>query len=183
MSGRRTWIGIAVLASSLGLAACSSSTNSSSTTTTTQASSGSTTSTTVATTGGAAPDSTFCKDLASASPTETNLSNALTTAMNTKNLAKVKTAFGPFLSESQSELQKASAASPTAPAAVQAAFKTVTNFYTQVKAKVASAKDLTTLQNDITNLSNAKAVTDAGNTISGYVTAQCGTPVTTTTAG
>jgi hypothetical protein len=183
MSGRRTWIGIAVLASSLGLAACSSSTNSSSTTTTTQASSGSTTSTTVATTGGAAPDSTFCKDLASASPTETNLSNALTTAMNTKNLAKVKTAFGPFLTESQSELQKASAASPTAPAAVQAAFKTVTNFYTQVKAKVASAKDLTTLQNDITNLSNAKAVTDAGNTISGYVTAQCGTPVTTTTAG
>jgi hypothetical protein len=183
MSGRRTWIGIAVLASSLGLAACSSSTNSSSTTTTTQASSGSTTSTTVATTGGAAPNSAFCQDLASASPTETNLSNALTTAMNTKNLAKVKTAFGPFLTESQSELQKATAAAPTASAAVKDAFKTVTNFYTQVKAKVASATNLTTLQNDITNLSNAKAVTDAGNTISGYVTAQCGTPVTTTTAG
>jgi hypothetical protein len=101
--------------------------------------------------------------------------------MNTKNLAKVKTAFGPFLTESQSELQKATAAAPTASAAVKAAFKTVTNFYTQVKAKVASATNLTTLQNDITNLSNAKAVTDAGNTISGYVTAQCGTPVTTTT--
>ena len=190
MSGRRTWIGIAVLASSLGLAACSSSTNSSSTTTTqassgstttTQASSGSTTSTAPATTGGAAPNSPFCQDLATASPTETNLSNALTTAMNTKNLAKVKAAFAPFLTESQSELQKAVAAAPTASATVKAAFKTVTGFYTQVKAKVANATNLTTLQSDITNLSNAKAVTDAGNTISSYVTAQCGTPVTTTT--
>lgn len=183
MRGRRTWIGIAVLASSLGLAACGSSTNSSTTSTTAKASSGSTTSTSFATTGGAAPHSTFCTDLASASPTETTLSNALQTAMNTNNLAKVKAAFAPFLTESQSELQKANAAAPTASAAVKAAFTTVTGFYTQVKAKVASATSLKTLQSDITNLSNAKAVVDAGNTISGYVTAQCGTPVTTTTGG
>lgn len=178
----RTLMGIAVLASGLGLAACSSGTNSaSSTTTTTKASSGSTTSTSVATTGGADPNSAFCKDLSAANSKETQLSNNLTTAMNSKNLAKVKTAFGPFITESQSELQQAGASAPNAPAAVKAAFKTVTDFYTQIKSKVSSAKDLTTLQTDITNLSNAQPIVDAGNTISGYVTTQCGTPATSST--
>jgi len=175
----RTLMGIAVLASGLALAACSSGANSASSTTTTTASSGSTTSTSITTTGGADPTSAFCKDLSAASSTESKLSSDLTTAMNTKNLAKVKTAFGPFITESQSEIQKASAAAPTAPSAVKAAFKTVTDFYTQIKAKVASATNLTTLQTDITNLSNTKAITDAGTTISGYVTAQCGTASTT----
>jgi hypothetical protein len=174
----RTLLGIAVLASGLGLAACSSGTNSASTTTT-KASSGSTTSTSITTTGGADPGSAFCKDLAAANATETRLSNNLTTAMNSKNLAKVKTAFGPFITESQSELQKASAAAPGAPAAVKSAFKTVTDFYTQIKSKVSSATNLTTLQTDITNLSNAQPIVDAGNTISGYVTAQCGSASTT----
>jgi hypothetical protein len=178
----RTLMGIAVLASGLGLAACSSGTNSASSTTTTKASSGSTTSTSITTTGGADPNSAFCKDLAAANSTETTLSNNLTTAMDTKNLAKVKTAFGPFITESQSELQKAAAAAPNAPAAVKAAFKTVTDFYTQVKSKVSAAKDLTTLQSDITNLSNSQPIVDAGNTISGYVTAQCGSPPTTTSS-
>jgi hypothetical protein len=175
---------MAVLASGLGLAACSSSPSSTATTTTTttQASSGSTTSTSLATTGGADPTSAFCTDLAQASPTESTLSNNLTNAMNGKNLAKVKAAFGPFVTESESELQKATAAAPNAPASVKAAFKTVTNFYSQVKSKVAGASNLTTLQNDITNLSNSKSVTSAGNTISAYVTAQCGTPVTTTSS-
>ncbi|MGH9097119.1 MAG: hypothetical protein ACRDWB_06815 [Acidimicrobiales bacterium] len=174
----RTLMGMAVLASGLGLAACSSGTNSASTTTT-KPSSGSTTSTSIATTGGADPNSAFCKDLAAANSTETKLSNDLTTAMNSKNLAKVKTAFGPFITESQSELQKANAAAPSAPAAVKAAFKTVTDFYTQIKSKVSAATNLTTLQTDITNLSNAQPIVDAGNTISGYVTTQCGTPSTT----
>ncbi|HWD51613.1 MAG TPA: hypothetical protein VG412_04380 [Acidimicrobiales bacterium] len=175
----RTLMGIAVVASGLGLAACSSGTNTASSTTTTKASSGSTTSTSITTTGGADPTSAFCKDLAAASPKESQLSAALTSAIDSKNLAKVKTAFGPFITESQSELQKATAAAPTAPAAVKSAFKTVTGFYTQVRAKVSSATSLTTLQNDITTLSNSKAITDAGNTISGYVTAQCGTASTT----
>ncbi len=177
----RTLMGIAVLASGLGLAACSSGTNSASTTTT-KASSGSTT-TSVATTGGADPGSTFCKDVLAASASgskESNLSKALSTAMNTNDLAKVKTAFGPFITESQSELQTAAAAAPNASAAVKTAFKTVTDFYTQVRAKVASATKLATLQSDITTLSNAKPIVDAGNTISGYVTAQCGTAATTT---
>jgi len=178
----RTLMGIAVLASGFGLAACSSGTNSASTTTT-KASSGSTT-TTIGTTGGADPGSAFCKDVLAASASgskESNLSNALTTAMNTNDLAKVKTAFGPFITESQSELQTASAAAPNAPAAVKTAFQTVTAFYSQVRAKVSSATKLATLQSDITTLSNAKPIVDAGTTISGYVTAQCGTASTTTT--
>ena len=172
-------MGIAVLASGLGLAACSSGTNSASSTTTTKASSGSTTSTSITTTGGSDPNSAFCKDLAAAGPKESQLSAALTTAIGSKNLAKAKAAFGPFITESQSELQKAAAAAPTAPATVKAAFGTVTDFYAQVKAKVSSATNLTTLQSDITTLSNSKAITDAGNAISGYVTAQCGTASTT----
>ncbi len=178
----RTLMGIAVLASGLGLAACSSGTNSaSSSTTTTKAPSGSTTSTSITTTGGADPNGAFCKALAAGNATETNLSNNLTTAMNTNNLAKVKTAFGPFITESQAELQQASAAAPTAPAAVKAAFKTVTDFYNQVRTKVSSATNLTTLQSDITTLSDSKPITDAGTTISGYVTAQCGSAATATT--
>lgn len=177
MNRPRALLGLAVLASGLGLAACSSGTNSASTTT--KAPSGSTTSTSITTVGGVAPNSAFCKDLAAANSTETKRSNDLTAAMNTNNLAKVKTAFGPFISESKAELQKATNDVPNAPASVTSAFKTVTNFYTQVQAKVSSATNLKTLQSDITNLSNAQPIVDAGNTISGYVKTQCGTPPTT----
>ena len=178
MIGRRAWIGIAVVPLGLGLAACSSGSNSASPTTT-KASSGST-ATTPALKGGSDPTSTFCKNLSQENATESTLSTGLSNAMKSNNLATIKAAFNSFLVATQGELGKVTGAASSAPADVKAAFKTVTDFYGQLKTTVAGASSVAQIQSSLTSLTGAPAISSAGTTISGYVTGLCGEAATST---
>lgn len=175
MIGRRAWIGIAVVPLGLGLAACSSGSNSASPTTTKAS-----TVTTPALKGGSDPNSTFCKNLSQENATESTLSTGLSNAMKSNNLATIKAAFNSFLVATQGELGKVTGAASSAPADVKAAFKTVTDFYAQLKTTVAGASSVAQIQSSLTSLTGAPAISSAGTTISGYVTGLCGEAATST---
>ena len=140
-----------------------------------------TTATTAARTGGFNSNSTFCKDLAQESAAETTLSTGLSDAMKTNDLATIKTAFNTFLDATQVELQKVTGAASSAPANVKAAFKTITDFYAQLKTTVAGASSVAQIQSALTSLTSNAAATSADTTISAYVTGQCGTTTTSST--
>jgi hypothetical protein len=173
MIGRRAWIGIAVVLLGLGLAACSSGSP------TTKASSGST-APTPALKGGSDPNSTFCKNLSQENATESTLSTGLSNAMKSNNLATIKAAFNSFLVATQGELGKVTGAASSAPPNVKAAFKTVTDFYAQLKTTVAGDSSVAQIQSSLTSLTGAPAIRSAGTTISGYVTGLCGQASTAT---
>jgi hypothetical protein len=139
--------------------------------------------TTVKQSGGSNPGGSFCvayKNEEKAAES-TKYTAAMTTAIESGNIAAVKAAFKQAQASEGPLLAKAKAVISQTPANVQAAFNVIVAELPKEYAAVNSATSLTQLETAFESFATTPAFKTATDTVASYVTSQCGGITTPTT--
>ncbi len=139
--------------------------------------------TTVKQSGGSNPNGSFCvayKNEEKAAE-NTKYTAAMTSAIQTGNIAGVKAAFKQVQAEEGPLLAKAKAVISQTPANIQAAFNIIIAQLPKEYAAINSATSLTQLETAFESFATTPAFKTATDTVSAYVTSQCGGITTPTT--
>lgn len=137
--------------------------------------------------GGLNPGSKLCVTLANAESSSGNVGTAMGKAiaqgMASGNYASVKSAMLASINTSLKEEGPAESALSGAPANVQAAMKGLFAFLGSYEKTIANSTSITQLGTSMASLAGSSKVVEADSlTLGKYITAQCGTTTTTTTA-
>jgi hypothetical protein len=141
-----------------------------------------TTTTTSANSKGSNPGSTLCKDLKAEENQSNSLSGTIASALESGNFATAKQEMINSINQGLKEASPALSALQGAPSSVQNAMKTLISFDGQFKSIVENSTSLTNMESSLETVATNSKIAAAGTTVSAYVTAQCGSLVTTTTA-
>ncbi|HEY2213447.1 MAG TPA: hypothetical protein VGH31_00220 [Acidimicrobiales bacterium] len=139
--------------------------------------------TTVKRSGGSNPGGSFCVAYQNEEKAaeNTKYTAAMTAAIESGNIAGVKAAFKQVQAEEGPLLAKAKSVINQTPANVQAAFNIIIAQLPKEYAAVSSATSLTQLQTAFESFATTPAFKTATDTVTAYVTSQCGTLTTPTT--
>ena len=145
-----------------------------------------TTTTKTASKGGLNPGSKLCVTLAQAESNSGNLGSAMEKSieqgMASGNYATVKSAMLASINASVKDEGAAESALSGAPANVQAAMKGLFTFIGSYETAIQNSTSITQLETSIVSLAQTSKVEADSLTVANYVTAQCGTTTTTTSA-
>ena len=136
--------------------------------------------------GGLNPGSKLCVTLAQAESNSGNLGSAMEKSieqgMASGNYATVKSAMLASINASVKDEGAAESALSGAPANVQAAMKGLFTFIGSYETAIQNSTSITQLETSIVSLAQTSKVEADSLTVANYVTAQCGTTTTTTSA-
>jgi hypothetical protein len=141
-----------------------------------------TTTTTSANSKGSNPGSTLCKDLKAEENQSNSLGGTIASALESGNFATAKQEMINAINQGLKEASPALSVLQGAPSSVQNAMKTLISFDGQFKSIIENSTSLTNMESSFETLATNPNIAAAGTTVSAYVTAQCGSLVTTTTA-
>ncbi len=131
---------------------------------------------------GSNPGGSFCTEYRDEENAAENSAyeKSLTNAIESNNLAEVKSDFKKVEAEEGPLLQKAESLISQTPSNVQAAFKVITAELPKEYAAVQSATSMSGLESAFTSAGQSAAFTSASATVTNYVTSQCGSVTPTT---
>ncbi|HEY1832473.1 MAG TPA: hypothetical protein VGG38_19705 [Acidimicrobiales bacterium] len=141
-----------------------------------------TTTTTSASSKGSNPGSALCKDLKAEESQSESLGGTIGAALESGNFATAKQEMLTAINQGLKEASPALSVLQSAPSNVQAAMKALIGFDGQLKSAIENSTSLATMESSFETLGTNPKIQADGTTVSSYVTAQCGSIVTTTTA-
>jgi hypothetical protein len=134
--------------------------------------------------GGLNPGSKLCVTLANAESSSgnlgTNIEKSIEQGMASGNYASVKAAMLASINASEKDEGAAESALSGAPSNVQAAMKGLFTFVGSYETAIQNSTSITQLATSLASLAQTSKVEADSLTVANYVTAQCGTPTTTT---
>jgi hypothetical protein len=134
--------------------------------------------------GGLNPGSKLCVTLANAESSSgnlgTNIEKSIEQGIASGNYASVKAAMLASINASEKDEGAAESALSGAPSNVQAAMKGLFSFIGSYETAIQNSTSITQLETSIVSLAGTSKVEADSLTVANYVTAQCGTPTTTT---
>jgi hypothetical protein len=128
---------------------------------------------------GTNPGSSLCLSLKSEQANSSKLGLAVSQAFESGNFAEAKSGMLSALNLGLKEVAPALQALKSAPSNVQSAMKALFKFEDTLKADIESATSLTGLETSFTTLGESPQLKANSLTVTNYVTAQCGSLVTT----
>jgi hypothetical protein len=131
---------------------------------------------------GSNPKSAMCQDVKSEQSSSSSVGLAIEKAMTSGNFASAKQAMLAAYSTDLADVNKALGVIKSAPPNVQAAFKALLGFETQLRTDIQNSTSLAGLATSFESLGNNPKLVSEGTTISNWYTSVCGgTPITATT--